>query len=279
MYHSMPNCGKSIEINTKKGRFSRFPIRTPLIKEGDDLGEILSEALHDGLERQDILFLSEKSVACSQGRAIPLNEIRPRPLAVFLSRFVHKSSHGIGLSMPETMEIALRECGTPRILLAAAASAAGKLLRQRGWFYLVAGSGASAIDGPCPNTIPPYNHCVVPAPLLPDLECRRLSQILGCPVVIVDINDLGGKVLGASSMDLDRRLISDALRDNPLGQGDEHTPAGILRPEGTPGPVVSPPPENLAVQAQQFSDLSELLRADSLCGLPQFRAKVSLREQ
>lgn len=224
-----PNKGKNIEINTSYGRFARYPITTPVIIRGDDMAEILRRNLHGRVEKEDIIFISEKSVACAQGRAIPLEDIHPGKLAVTLSRFVHKSPHGIGLSMPETMEIALQECGRMRILLAAAVSAVGSLFRKKGWFYLVAGGKASAIDGPCPYTIPPYNRYVVPAPLHPDQECRRLSLTLGCQVAIVDINDLGGKVLGVSSKKMNKKMIIQALRDNPLGQENEHTPAGILR--------------------------------------------------
>lgn len=229
MYISEPNKGKNREINTSYGRFVRYPITTPVIVKGDDMAEILCKNLCGRVEKEDICFISEKSIACAQGRAIPLEDIYPGKLAVTLSRFVHKSPHGIGLSMPETMEVALRECGRMRILLAAAVSAVGRLFGRNGWFYLVAGEKAAAIDGPCPYTIPPYNRYVVPAPLHPDEECRRLSLALGCQVAIVDINDLGGTVLGVSSKKMNKKIIIQALRDNPLGQEDEHTPAGILR--------------------------------------------------
>ena len=44
-----------------------------------------------------------------------------------------KPPHGIGLGMPETMEYALRECGTLRILFAAFVSVIGKkLFRKKG---------------------------------------------------------------------------------------------------------------------------------------------------
>ena len=230
MNMTQPNKGKNREINTSYGWFARYPITTPVIGKGDDIAKILQNNLNGRIEKEDICFISEKSVACAQGRAIPVDDVHPGKLAALLSRFVHKSSHGIGLSMPETMEVALQECGTMRILLAAAVSAVGRLFRRKGWFYLVAGKKAAAIDGPCPNTIPPYNRYIVPAPLHPDKECRRLSLVLNCQVAIVDINDLGGKVLGVSSNKIDKRLIVQALRDNPLGQGDEHTPAGILHP-------------------------------------------------
>lgn len=232
MYISLSNEEKAIEIDMPQGRFARYPIRTPVIKPGDDMAAVLAAAIQNRLEKTDILFVSEKSVACAQGRAIPVKEIHPRALAAFLSKFVHKTSHGIGLSMPETMEVALRECGVIRILIASAAGAVGRILGRKGWFYHIAGRNAAAIDGPCPYTISPYNHYVVPAPLKPDTVCRELSYELGCSVAIVDINDLGGKVLGVYPDTLDKKFIVKALRDNPLGQGSEHTPAGILRRVG-----------------------------------------------
>ena len=128
------------------------------------------------------------------------------------------------------MEAALRECGTARILLAAAAGALGKLLGRRGWFYMVAGPKAASIDGPTPNTIPPYNRCVVPGPSQPDRVAREVSLALGVPVLIVDINDLGGVILGVSHPELDRKRLARILGDNPLGQCREQTPMGIIRP-------------------------------------------------
>lgn len=224
-----PNPGKQLETSVDSCRFFRYPIHTPVVKAGDDLISVLSPLLGDILWEGDVLFLSEKCVACSQGRAIPLNEIHPRPLAVFLSRHVHRSPYGIGLSMPETMEIALRECGVFRILLASAASIIGTALGKRGWFYCVAGREAAAIDGPCPNTLPPYNRCVVPAPTDPDQVCARIGAHFHCSVAIVDINDLGAEILGAFPNTLDRSLLARALKDNPLGQSHEQTPVGILR--------------------------------------------------
>lgn len=42
-------------------------------------------------------------------------------------------------------------------------------------------------------------------------------------VVITDINDLGGNILGASSSDLNREKLAEILKDNPLGQCGEQT--------------------------------------------------------
>lgn len=225
-----PNTGKNeiIEVGGKK--YARYPVKTHVITEADSIPDVAEKYVRAFVQPGDIVFMSEKSVACSQKRAVPLDTIKPRRLARFLTRFVYKSPYGIGLSMPETMEMALRECGVVRILFAAFISAIGKLLGKRGWFYTVAGYKAESIDGPTPYTLPPYNKCVVLGPENPDKVAREVSERLGVPACVVDINDLQGKILGASSEDIDRALIAAILKDNPLGQSGQQTPMGIIRP-------------------------------------------------
>lgn len=214
-------------------RFSCFPIKTHVITAEDKLDEVVRRYVKPFAQKGDIVFLSEKMVACTQGRAIPLAEIKPGFWARLLSRFVVKAPTGIGLAMPETMQCAIDECGLPRILLAAAAGMAGKILRQKGWFYHVAGPRAATIDGPCHWTIPPYNSHVVLMPLDPSGVAAGLStQLGGSTVLVVDINDLGGNILGSAGASFDQDTVMRQLRHNPLGQSCESTPIGILRPEG-----------------------------------------------
>ena len=214
-------------------RWRRLALKTPLVHKGDDLTAILSEAAGPFLEEGDILVVTEKVVAIAQGRAMPVSEIRPSGLARLLSRFVTRTPYGIGLAMPETMECALRECGRWKILIAAAAGAVGKLLGKKGWFYRIAGIQAAGIDGPCACTIPPYNRWVVLSPQDPGREAEKLFHTLreeGYPlraVVIADCNDLGGELIGQSG-GVDLQLLREILADNPLGQGDDQTPAGIV---------------------------------------------------
>jgi hypothetical protein len=131
--------------------------------------------------------------------------------------------------MPETMEAALRECGIPRILLAAFLGAFGKLLGRRGDFYRIAGPRARSIDGPTRGTLPPFDRAVSLSPLDPDGVSRSLSETFGCGVAVVDVNDLGGNILGRWPRTLDKALLISILRDNPLGQGGQRTPVGIIR--------------------------------------------------
>ena len=96
---------------------------------------------------------------------------------MFLAKYVTKTPAGIGLGMPETMEMALRECGTFRILFAAIIAAITKIIfRRKGDFYRIAGPKARAIDGPTSGTIPPYNTHVVLGPIEPDRVAKRLAM-------------------------------------------------------------------------------------------------------
>ena len=93
----------------------------------------------------------------------------------------------------------------------------------------MAGYKARAIDGPCEFTIPPYNQCVVLAPDRPDQVAKEISDAIGYPVTITDINDLEGQILGTSDPSMDRDLLVRILKDNPIGQESQQTPMGIIR--------------------------------------------------
>lgn len=216
-----------IEYNNKK--YIRIPVKTHVIMKEDNIADVVKKYTQEILKEEDIVFISEKAVAITQGRAFPLDEIKPRPLARFLSRYVTKTKAGIGLGIPETMEMALRECGVVKILFAAVVGFLGKLIGRRGDFYRIAGYKASSIDGPTPNTLPPYNRYVVLGPENPDKVARQISESVKAEVAIVDINDLGGNILGTSKEIMDRKGLLGILKDNPLGQCSEQTPIGIIR--------------------------------------------------
>lgn len=228
------NPGKRLETQLDGVRYERIPIKTRLVGPDDDILEVVRTFAGDVVEPGDVLFITEKIVAITQGRSYPVDSIKTRPLARLLARYVVKTPYGIGLGMPETMEMAIRECGTPRILAAAAVAAVTKLFGRSGDFYRIAGPKARGIDGPTSGTIPPYNHQVVLAPDRPAEAAARIKVALSRPVdvFIVDINDIGGNVLGSTMGRSDDRRIERILRDNPLGQGHESTPMGIIRRVG-----------------------------------------------
>ena len=225
------NPGKKEIVESSSGNYFCYAIKTKLVTCEDKLADVIETYAKPHLQAGDVLFISEKMVACTQGRALPLADIKPGFFARLLSRFVMKTPAGIGLGMPETMQCAIDECGLFRILLASVAGAFAKLFRRRGWFYAVAGYRAACIDGPCDYTLPPYNEYVVLAPAEPDKTARDIADMLdGVTVLIIDVNDLSGEILGASEQ-IDRAEIIKLLRQNPLGQSTESTPMGILRRE------------------------------------------------
>jgi hypothetical protein len=225
------NAGKALTTQVDGASYARIPIRTRVVMPGDDLDAFLREYAVGEVEPGDILFVTEKIVAITQGRSYLVEDIHPRRLALFLSRFVVRTPYGIGLGMPETMEMALRECGVPRILFAAAVSAVTKLFGRKGDFYRVAGDKARAIDGPTSGTIPPYNKAVVLGPERPREVAAHVKSMLSvdAEVAVVDINDLGGNILGSTLDKAGERRLVAILADNPLGQGHQSTPLGLVR--------------------------------------------------
>jgi asparagine synthase (glutamine-hydrolysing) len=241
-----PNRGRHLFARSPGGAvYARAPVRTRKVEPHDDLEAAVVDAVsaleaNGDVRPGDVFAISEKVVAISQGRSRPVEEIEPGPLAGVLSRFVRRTPVGIGLGMPQTMQLALQEVGAPRILLATAASAVTRPFGVRGVFYRVAGTRVAAIDGPTAGTLPPYNtHAKLP-PAEPDRVAASLSATLsrlaGGPVgvAVIDANDIGVAILGASD-GVDRDLVLSLLQDNPLGQGHEQTPLALIRMVGGNG--------------------------------------------
>jgi len=236
-----PNEGRALHASLGSIVYARHPVRTHLVTAGDDAAEVVARYVGDIDADVRLVAVSERMVAITQGRSYPISQIRPGRLARLLERFVTRPGYGIGLGSAETMELAIREVGAPRILLAAAASAVTRPLGIHGVFYRVAGPQAKAIDGPTAYTIPPYNQAATLGPKDPDGAARALAAAIGAPVAIIDANDAGCAVLGASP-GVDRRFVERLFADNPLGQAREQTPICVVREVSWPAGS-EPPPE------------------------------------
>lgn len=230
MQELAPNEGKNLVIDIDGTSVSRYPVSTHIITDQDRMTEVVETYAKPHIQEGDTLFISERICAISQGRAFPIAEIKPSRLANILSKYVLKTPHGIGIGSPWTMELAIREAGAPRILLAAALSAITKPFGIRGVFYHVIGNNINAIDGPCDNTLPPYNRYAKLGPAKPDKLAGELAKVLGIPVVIIDANDLGVNILGRSPDAPTDEWCQAAFQDNPLGQSRQQTPMAIVRP-------------------------------------------------
>lgn len=224
-----PNKNKNLVISVDGVSYARLPVKTHVVKKEDEIGAVVEKYLASLLQKGDIIFISEKIVAITQGRSYPIEEIKPSALAKFLVKFVHKSQYGIGIGSPWTMELAVREAGPVRIVAAAAVAALTKPLGLKGIFYKIAGKEVAAIDGPCDYTLPPYNHYAKLGPKNPDKVARQLKEKIGYDVIVIDANDLGVAVLGKSTADITDEFAQKVFRDNPLGQTTEQTPLCIVR--------------------------------------------------
>jgi hypothetical protein len=235
-----PNEGRELHASLNGAVYARHPVRTHLVTAADDAADVLARFVGPLGDDVRLVAVSERMVAITQGRSYPISEIRPGRLARLLERFVTRPGYGIGLGSAETMELAIREVGAPRILLAAAASALTKPFGVHGVFYRLAGPQAKAIDGPTSYTIPPYNQAATLGPRDPDGAARGLASALGRPVAIIDANDAGCAVLGASP-GIDRRFVERLFADNPLGQAREQTPICVVREVPWPADRALPP--------------------------------------
>ncbi len=227
------NPGQKLKITVGETTYLRIPVKTKIITPDDQIEKVAFKHLKGKVKSGDIIGVSEKATAISQGRSYHKDDIKPGWLANFLVRFVTKSDRGVGISSPETFQLAIDECGHVRIILGAVIGGIGKIFGVKGLFYYIAGNKARLIDGAAEYVIPPYNKHVSKGPAKPNKVANDIKDKLGgqAEVSIIDINDYGGQVVGASN-GIDRKkkkIIVEILKDNPLGQTDECTPIVIIR--------------------------------------------------
>jgi len=247
--HNMPsikkiatNTGKKIQLKISGKIYYRFPIKTELIKKGDDYAMLIKKNVTQFLNMMKrekkyknllthkfFVVVSEKIVAIAQGRSYFIWDIKPSMFAKVLSKFVTKTPYGIGLGSPWTMQLAIREVGLLRILIATFISIVTKPVGIKGLFYNIAGSVVRSIDGPTEYSLYPSNLSAKLGPKDPQQAADKIKlqmpNFLG--TTIIDANDLGQNVLG-NSTGLRNQLIENIFRDNPMGQTDEQTPISLV---------------------------------------------------
>src|SRR3972149_11209649 len=146
-----------------------FGIKTPLIKPGDDISEVLIMAIEDSGIRphdNDIIVLAESAVATAEGRVVSLVSVKPSKKALELSKLYEND--------PRKMELIIRESdeilgGIPGVVVTITK---GVL------------SPSAGID----NSNAPEGHVV----LLPEdpkrsaIEIReRLKEEYGCSIAVI----------------------------------------------------------------------------------------------
>ncbi|HHV57329.1 MAG TPA: F420-0:Gamma-glutamyl ligase [Firmicutes bacterium] len=203
----------------------KVPLRTHLITPQDDIVQVVERYAGRIAAPGDLIVLAESVVAISQGRIFRPEEVKAGRLARLLCRYTKR--HG-SLTSPATMQLAMDEVGTWRILLAAAAGAVGRLLRRPGYFYRVAGLPVALIDDVA-GTMPPFHAHIVLGPRHADQVAQAVADRLGVDTVIVDANDLGKVDVVGASRGVPRRLVSSLLTDNPCGNYEQQTPLTVVK--------------------------------------------------
>ncbi|MFH1456881.1 MAG: coenzyme F420-0:L-glutamate ligase [Patescibacteria group bacterium] len=210
--------------------YLRYPVKTHLITKDDILVDIIKKYVIEKLETYDMVVMSERMVAITQGRLIHESEIKETKLAKFLIKFVKKWPNDPGFRNAKKMQLVIDICGVFRVLLAAFISAITKLFGIRGLFYKICGNQVSEIDGFAPGTIPPYDKYAVLGPENPDKVCNDLAEEFNAQFAIVDANNIDVAVLGVSNnLKISKAELRLAFLDNPIGQGLEQTPICIIR--------------------------------------------------
>jgi len=205
-----------------------IPVRTPLVRLGDDLCAMVSAAVRGIARPGDVIAVSETAVAIAQGEFVPAEYVRPSRLAYVLSR---RAGALATVNQPESLQLVIDRVGRWKVVYATLAHVIGRLRGRRGAFYEVMGDAITAIDG-YTGTMPPYERAIVFAPRDPDAFARSMLDLAQVACAVVDANDLEkAKVLGASA-GVDRRAVERALLDNPHGNGDEQTPVVVLKWRG-----------------------------------------------
>ena len=209
--------------------YLRISIKTKILSEKDNILEIVKKYTKGKIRKDDIISISESPLAITQGRAIPVEKIKVGIVAKILWRFVSNVSYGIGLRSPTSMQCAVDEVGSVRILFAAFIGAMGKLLGRKGDFYRIAGKQAALIDAATTSPVPPYESCVIKGPKNPQKEAQRIKNATGYETAIMDINDSGGCWMIGGSDGIDKMFMEKVMKDNPQGQGDELCPICLIR--------------------------------------------------
>lgn len=208
-----------------------IPIKTRLLTEEDDPKEVMRHYITEPLPH-DIATLSSCVAGLMEGRIYMEGAVKPGFLARFLSRFVDQKDIPFGgaapMANPLSMQVLLEEIGSVRTTFAAVMGGVGKMLSQKGWFYVLAGEDAGQIDDVL-GSLPPYDYYVIMGPKDPPGLAQAIADEIGCEAAIVDANDLGVAWAVGYSSGVDAPWLEDVMSTNPAGNQEQQTPIVLVR--------------------------------------------------
>ena len=175
--------------------------------------------------KKDILTIGEPPLAIMQGRYIAPQNLQYNLFSKVLCYFFHPTS---SLATACGMQLLINKIGITRITLSLILGFLFKCIGIKGIFYRLTGFESSLIDD-ISGTVEPYDKSIVMGPINAKLFCDKVSKYLEIEVAVVDVNDLGGVKILASSNQSVNKILKETLKDNPAGNADQKTPIVLIR--------------------------------------------------
>ena len=205
--------------------YKAIALKTDLLGSFDDPIDTVINYCKDITKENDILTIGETPLAIMQGRYISPQNLRYSFFSKLLCYFFHPTS---SLATACGMQLLIDKIGITRIAFSLILGFLFKCIGVKGIFYRLTGFESSLIDD-ISGTVVPYDKSIVMGPINTKLFCDKLSKQLKVEVAVVDVNDLGGVKILASSNNSVNKILKEILKVNPAGNSDEKTPIVLIR--------------------------------------------------
>ena len=213
-----------IEIPLKLG-YKAIAVKTDLLGSFDNPIETVMDYCKNVTREKDILTIGETPLAIMQGRYVAPQNLEYNIFSKILCYFFHPTS---SLATACGMQLLIDKIGVMRITFSLILGFLFKCIGIKGVFYRLTGFESSLIDD-ISGTVVPYDKSIVMGPINTKLFCSKLSKQLEVEVAVVDVNDLGGVKILASSNNSINNILKEILKVNPAGNSDEKTPIVLIR--------------------------------------------------
>ena len=213
-----------IEIPLKLG-YKAIAVKTDLLGSFDNPIETVMDYCKNVTREKDILTIGETPLAIMQGRYVAPQNLEYNIFSKILCYFFHPTS---SLATACGMQLLIDKIGVTRITFSLILGFLFKCIGIKGVFYRLTGFESSLIDD-ISGTVVPYDKSIVMGPINTKLFCDKLSKQLDVEVAVVDVNDLGGVKILASSNNSINNILKEILKVNPAGNSDEKTPIVLIR--------------------------------------------------
>ena len=213
-----------IEIPLKLG-YKAIAVKTDLLGSFDNPIETVMKYCKNVTKEKDILTIGETPLAIMQGRYVAPQNLEYNIFSKILCYFFHPTS---SLATACGMQLLIDKIGVMRITFSLILGFLFKCIGIKGIFYRLTGFESSLIDD-ISGTVVPYDKSIVMGPINTKLFCDKLSKQLEVEVAVVDVNDLGGVKILASSNNSVNNILKEILKVNPAGNSDEKTPIVLIR--------------------------------------------------